>query len=208
MRKAAVRAGREPDAVRLVAVTKAVGLEEARILFELGQADLAENRVQDGQPKVDALPGAKWHLVGPLQTNKVNKVLGRFEWIHSVDRVRLVEFMGKRLKSPMDALVEVNVAGEGQKTGARLEEVKGILEAAVRFPFLNVRGLMTMAPWVPAEQARPVFRELRELLDEANRQAWYSRPMTELSMGMTNDFEVAIEEGATMVRIGTALFEG
>lgn len=207
IRKAAVRGGCEPDAVRLVAVTKAVGLEEARILFETGQKDLAENRVQDGLVKVEAVPDATWHLIGHLQSNKVNKVLGRFAWLHSLDNARLVEFIGKRLKSPLDVLVEVNTAGEEQKTGARLEEVKGILDTAARFPFLNVRGMMTMAPWIEAEETRPFFRQLRELLGEANRQAWYSRPMVELSMGMTNDFEVAVEEGATMVRIGTALFE-
>lgn len=206
IRRAALRSGRGPEAVRLVAVTKTVGIEEARLLLEAGQRDLGENRVQDALPKVAALPEATWHLIGPLQTNKVNKVLGRFLWLHTVDRVRLVEFIGKRLRFPLDALVEVNISGEEQKHGARLEEVKGVLEAACRYPFLNIRGLMTMAPFVPAEEARPVFRQLRELMEEANRQGWYSRPLTELSMGMTNDFEVAVEEGATIVRIGTAIF--
>lgn len=205
--QAALRTGRDPSGIRLVAVTKAVGLEEAQSLLSLGQRDLAENRVQDARPKTEALPQATWHLIGHLQKNKVNKVLGRFHWIHSLDSVELIHFIGRRLQQPLYGLIEVNTSGEAQKFGIEPGALPEILEAAAAFELLKIRGLMTMAPFISAEETRPFFRRLRILLERANEQNCYPRPMSELSMGMSNDFEVAVEEGATMVRVGTALFE-
>ncbi len=195
------RAGRDPSGVTLVAVTKTVGLEEVRTLRDLGVRDFGENRVQDGLPKALALPEARWHFIGSLQRNKVRKVLSGFHVVHSVDSAELAAQVARVAEEATwhgEVLLEVNVAGEAQKGGIPAAEV----EAFVRgLKGLAVSGLMTMAPLDPdPEKARPVFRRLRELQG--------SLGLRHLSMGMSQDFEVAVEEGATMVRVGTALFEG
>lgn len=201
---AAKRAGRAPGEVRLVAVTKSVGLEEARVLCALGVTDLAENRVDVARPKIDALKkAARWHMIGSVQRRKAADVVALFDTVDSVDRLELAEALDARcepLGKTLPVLVEVNVSGEASKHGFSPEDLPRALELMARLRWINVNGLMTMAPFTEdPETVRPVFARLRALREELGLQ--------ELSMGMSNDFEVAIEEGATQVRIGTALFE-
>ncbi len=198
---ACVRSGRAPSDVTLIAVTKTVGSEEVRALHALGVSDFGENRVQDGLPKALEIPEARWHFIGSLQRNKVRKALSGFSVIHSVDSAELAEQVARVAAETAwrgEVLVEVNVAGEGQKGGIPLAETEGFVRG---LQGLKVSGLMTMAPLdADPEKARPAFRKLRELRDALG--------LRHLSMGMSQDFEVAVEEGATMVRVGTALFEG
>ena len=193
------RAGRDPASVTLVAVTKTVGLDQVRELQALGVTDFGENRVQDGLPKARALPQARWHFIGSLQRNKVRKALSAFQVVHSVDSAELAAQIAQVAAETGwtgEVLIEVNVAGEEQKGGVPLEAAEGLIRS---LKGLRVTGLMTMAPLdADPEQARPVFRKLRELRDRLG--------LEHLSMGMSQDFEVAIEEGATLVRVGTALF--
>ena len=204
------RAGRSPDEITVVGVSKTFPATLVAEACRAGLSDIGENRVQEGAakiPKVEALGSRpRWHLVGHLQTNKVKTALGLFDIIHSVDSVRLAEFISRhaenlpvRQAGPLPVLLEVNVAGEASKFGLRPEEMGWALEQIARLPGLAVQGLMTVAPLVDdPEEVRPVFRELRRLRDALG--------LREMSMGMTDDFEVAIEEGATMVRIGRAIF--
>ena len=212
---AAVRAGRRPDDVTIIAVTKTVPLDRIRAAFALGLTDFGENRVQEAEAKIQAWPTdggssrPRWHLIGHLQTNKVKRAVQLFDTIHSVDSVRLATMIGaqaEKLGKVMPVLLEVNVSGEATKFGFTPDDMHAALPEIARLPGLRVVGLMTIAPHVEdPEDARPVFRRLRELRDEA--QAKHPElPLTELSMGMTNDFEVAIEEGATFVRVGRAIF--
>ncbi|HRU06011.1 MAG TPA: YggS family pyridoxal phosphate-dependent enzyme [Candidatus Brocadiia bacterium] len=209
MAAAAARAGRNVDDIRLVAVTKSVGQEETRFLYDLGLRDFGENRVADAQEKVDAFAGldVRWHMIGHLQTNKVRKVLGSYALIHSVDSVYLMEEIERVAETRgqvVDILAQVNVSGEETKTGFRPQDTRSALFAASEMPHLRVLGLMTMAPLgSDPEQSRPVFRGLRELRDNLRAEGFL---LPELSMGMTQDYPVAIEEGATMVRVGSALF--
>lgn len=204
---AAARSGRPPGSVKLVAVTKTVGVVEVRRAAALGLRDFGENRVQEARDKVRECPELRWHFIGHLQTNKVKEVLRDFSLIHSLDRFSLAEALqnwGDNLDKDAAALVQVSVSGERSKSGLDPVELPDFLAALRDLPRIKVEGLMTMAPWTALpEEVRPVFRRLREL------QLAHSRPERELkhlSMGMTNDFKVAVEEGATMVRIGTALF--
>ena len=206
---AAARAGRSAAEVRLVAVTKGHPLERAREAAAAGLADLGESRVQEALAKQAAWQDApvRWHLVGHLQRNKARQAAGRFALIHSLDSLRLadaLEAAAAAAGAVQDALVEVNVAREPQKTGATPEEAPALLAHAAGLPHLRVRGLMTIAPYgaAVAEQHR-VFRGLRELRDGL---ATSSLDLAVLSMGMSDDFEAAVEEGATMVRLGTILF--
>jgi hypothetical protein len=196
-------------------VTKSVGLAEITAALAAGLTDLGESRVQEAREKSAALQSPsgvrpRWELVGHLQRNKVRAALDLFALLHAVDSLRLVAALAQEAERgarSVELLLEVNVSGEATKYGLRAEEVAEVLAAATRAPGLRVRGLMTMAPLVAnPEEARGVFRALRELKDELNRRGAYPEPLTELSMGMTNDFEVAVEEGATVVRLGTALF--
>ncbi|MBN2490766.1 MAG: YggS family pyridoxal phosphate-dependent enzyme [Planctomycetes bacterium] len=213
-RRAEIRAGLEPGSVRMVAVTKHVPPDVVGALWRLGQSDLGENRLQEALAKIAAVgPGPTWHLVGHLQSNKVRKALDRFAWIHSVDSAALLERIDRVLaendRPAPRLLVQVNVSGETSKFGLAPEALEPILRRAATRPRLAIVGLMTLAPFDPdPERSRPAFRALRALRDEANREAWYRAPLEHLSMGMSGDFEVAIEEGATWVRIGTRLFDG
>jgi pyridoxal phosphate enzyme (YggS family) len=197
------RAGRSPGEITIVAVTKTVEPSAIAAAFKLGITDFGENRVQEAVAKIGQLSGLRpsptWHMVGHLQSNKVKAAVGIFDIIHSVDSVRLAEVLSRHTLKPLPVLLEVNVAGEASKGGFPVARVAPALEAISRLPRLEVEGLMTIAPLVAdAEQVRPVFRKLRSLRD--------SFGLEHLSMGMTDDFEVAIEEGATMVRIGRAIF--
>ena len=209
---AAERSGRAPEAVQLVAVTKTVGIEEARILYELGVRDLGENRVQEAQRKMAALADLDiaWHMIGHLQTNKAKKVAGNFALIHSVDSLRLARALnaaGERLGAATEVLIQINVSGEESKSGFAPDDLAEALDAIGEMQSLRVSGLMTMAPFVDdSEEVRPVFSGLRELRDRLKNNVPSNIELRRLSMGMTQDFEVAIEEGADIVRIGTALF--
>lgn len=212
---AAARAGRSPADVTLVGVTKSASPEAARALADLGLADLGENRVQELERKRSELPpSVRWHLVGPLQSNKARRALCAADLLHGLDDPALLprlERIAEEEGLARRALLEVNVSGEATKHGLVPASVLPALEGARGLSRIAIVGLMTMAPLdsSPREQ-RSVFRGLRELRDAADRRgllrAGVGRP-GELSMGMTQDFEVAIEEGATYVRIGTALFE-
>lgn len=209
---ACARAGRERDSVRLVAVVKYAELEWVQALEELGVQDFAESRPQQLEERVPLFaPEIRWHLIGHLQNNKVRKVLPLVCRIHSVDSEKLlhtIHRIGTEIHTIPELLLEVNVSGEASKQGFTPAEVRELwqrLEPELRQP---IRGLMTMAPNTESlEDARQTFAGLRELRDELSRLV-PGFPLPELSMGMTGDFEVGIEEGATEIRIGSALFEG
>jgi len=216
MANAAGRAHRAPEGVRLIAVTKGQPAEVVRMAHAAGMRDVGENRVEEALPKQAALADLtdlRWHLVGHLQSRKASAVPGAFVLVHSIDRPKIAAILDRRAAERglrMPALLECNVSGEATKAGwdarpsADRDALVEALRAAARLPNLEVGGLMTMAPWTRDEgELRSVFRRLRELRDEcaAGGDRW-----PELSMGMTDDFELAIEEGATMVRIGRALF--
>lgn len=201
------RAGRNAGDVTLIGVTKTRTADDVREAFLAGLSDFGENRVQEGLPKIDelAVAGLKphWHFIGHLQTNKVAQVLSRFDLLHSVDSLRLLAAIERHHERtdvrPIDTFIEVNVANEPAKAGISVAELPLLAEAALVSPAVQLRGLMTVAPNVrEPEQVRAVFRELRQLAHSLN--------LHELSMGMTGDFEVAIEEGATHIRVGRALF--
>lgn len=196
--------GRDPESIRLVAVTKSVGIEEAEILYELGVREFGENRLQEAQQKIKAMKqSVTWHMIGAVQRRKARDVAALFHCVDSVDRTELAAALNEhceKLKRTLPILVEVNVSGEESKHGFAPEQLPNALELISRFEYLRNDGLMTMAPLVKdPEETRPLFARLRELRDRFG--------LKELSMGMSNDFEVAIEEGATQVRIGTALFQ-
>jgi PLP dependent protein len=203
-------AGREPGSVTLVGVSKTVGREIIDAAYAAGLREFGENRVQDARDKFsDMPPDAHLHLIGSLQTNKVRYVVGMTHLIHSVDRVALVDALQERAASAgltQPLLLQINIAREEQKHGCLAEDAPTLLEHALGCPNLSVRGFMTMAPLVATpEEARPVFADLRELRD--GLQARYPKAdLSHLSMGMTNDYTVAIEEGATLVRVGRAIF--
>jgi len=217
---AAARSGRPATAVRLVAVTKTVSPATIRLLVEAGQRDLGENRPQQLRDRAATLGGPStgseqgldvaWHMIGHLQRNKVKYVVPAAAMIHSVDSLALAEEIGKRAQAAAAraaCLLEVNVSGEASKGGASPAEAPALASAAAALAGVDLAGLMTMAPIAEdAETVRPVFAALRELRDRINREAPLPQPLIELSMGMTQDYEVAIEEGATIVRVGTALF--
>jgi PLP dependent protein len=197
------RAGRAPEEVALIAVSKTVDADMVEAAFRAGVRHFGENRVQEAQPKVLALahldPQPTWHLIGHLQSNKVKTALELFEFIHSVDSIELAQNLDRRAAHKITVLLEVNIAGEATKNGFSESELAGAFKAISLLPHLEIQGLMTVAPLVKdVEEVRPVFRRLRSLRDALG--------LKQLSMGMTDDFEIAIEEGATMVRIGRAIF--
>ncbi len=205
--RSAERAGRDPGEVVLIAVTKTVPVQRIREAIALGLTRLGENRVQEALPKIDEIGPADldWHLIGHLQTNKVKLIEGHFQMVQSVDSVGLAQALDRRLQSSLDVLVEVNVAEEPQKTGALPADLPAVARVVHEAQHLRFRGLMTVAPVVgDREQARPVFRELRALRDTTSQQLGIQLPV--LSMGMTDDYTIAVEEGATMLRLGRALF--
>lgn len=204
------RAGRDPAAVTLVAVTKTVSPQVAAVAAELGMHDLGESRPQELWKKAAAVPGARWHLIGHLQRNKIDKTVPLAVMVHSVDSVRLLEALdafGRKLNDPVPVLLEVNCSREAAKGGFSPDELPALGEKLPALTGLSVRGLMTMAAYFDdPQQCRPTFTELRELRDRVRTAT--SLELPHLSMGMSNDFEVAVEEGATLVRVGTTLFEG
>jgi len=200
---AAGRAGRDPASVQLIAVTKTVAPERVEEALVAGLTVFGENKVQEAKAKIPLVSSrAHWHMVGHLQSNKARDAVALFELIHSVDSVKLATELNKwadQAGKTQPILLEVNVAGEASKFGLQPGDAEPALAEINKLPRLEVRGLMTIAPFCEEpEQVRPYFRQLRGLRDQLS--------LPELSMGMTHDFEIAIEEGATMVRIGTAIF--
>ena len=201
--------GRGPDDVTIVVVTKTVGIPEIRMAIDAGARDFGENRVQEFLGKYGLFPAVNWHFIGSLQTNKVKDVVGRACLIHSVDSCHLLAEIDKRAEQAdvvQPVLLQVNVSGEGTKHGFGCADVREALVEASSMRHVEVRGLMTMAPFGRPEDARWVFRELCELRDSLKGMPLNGVELTELSMGMSNDFKVAVEEGATIVRVGSAIF--
>jgi len=208
---AAARAGRDPAAVRLMAVTKTVDDERIRAAIEAGVDMIGENYVQEARRKIEAMGRAvPWHLIGHLQTNKAKYAVRLFEMIHSVDRPEVAEELDRRaaaLGRSVKVLIEVNVSGEATKRGVAPQDLVPLARLVSTLPSLSLRGLMTMAPWSEdPETARPYFAALRRRRDEIAALNLPGVVMEELSMGMTDDYTVAVEEGATIVRIGRAIF--
>jgi PLP dependent protein len=201
------KVNRAPDEVKLIAVTKYVSIERAQEAMDAGIINLGENR-DDGLLKKWNVLGDKpfWHFIGTLQTRKVKNIIDKVEYIHSLDRISLAEEINKRAIKKMKCLVQVNVSQEESKHGLALEEVIDYIKSLQPYENISIEGLMTMAPFTDdEEQLRSCFRSLKELQEEIKNLNLDYAPCTELSMGMSNDFEIAIEEGATMIRIGTAL---
>jgi hypothetical protein len=202
---AAKKAGRNPANVKIIAVTKTASIEQVRELLRAGIKDFGENKVQEAEKKISSIadPEIKWHMIGHLQTNKVKKAISMFCQIHSVDGIKLAKEINNAAADRgfvMPVLVEVNVSGEETKYGIKPEEVTGFLNSAADLKAIEIRGLMTMAPSFDNPQdSRPLFKRLHEIAR--------SEGLKELSMGMSSDFEVAIEEGATIIRIGQAIFK-
>jgi len=208
---AARRVGRDPAEVRLVAVSKTVPVERLQEAVAAGQRLFGENYLQEARPKIAALgAGVSWHFVGALQTKKAKGVVGLFDLIHSVDRLKLAQALNQaaaQLGRVQDILLQVNLAGEESKSGAAPKEAADLLREIAELPHLRVLGLMTMPPWfADPERVRPYFRALRELQHHLRALHLTDGNLPELSMGMTGDFEAAVEEGATLVRVGTAIF--
>jgi pyridoxal phosphate enzyme (YggS family) len=206
---AADAAGRDPEDVTVVAVTKTVGIEDIRAALVAGVHDFGENRVQEFLGKYGLFPTARWHFIGTLQTNKVKDIVGKAFLIHSVDSPHLLAEVDRRATQAgvvQPVLLQVNVSGEQSKHGLDPADVREVLIGASGMDGVEVRGLMTMAPLGRPEDARWVFRELRELRDSLREMPLNGVELHELSMGMSNDFRVAVEEGATIVRVGRAIF--
>lgn len=210
VREAALRAGRDPGDITITAVTKQVPVDRIREVVDEGLLDLGENRVQEMTAKMGNLPGnVRWHMIGHLQTNKVKKVVGRVKLIHSLDRLELaraIERKAREMGVDVDVLIQVNVSGEKSKFGISPVELKDFLVDLQEFNHIKVKGLMTIAPNTSnPEESRPFFRELRRLAQSLDGKV-PGASLEHLSMGMTNDYEVAVEEGADILRLGTAIF--
>lgn len=206
---ACARAGRDPSSVTLLAVTKSHPPEIVRAAAQCGLTLFGENKVQEAKAKIPLCPGrVRWHMIGHLQTNKVRDAVQLFEMIQSVDSLHLAQEINKRAEQAaktLPVLLEINIVGEASKFGYQPAQLLQDLNHLNALPRLEIHGLMTVPPWSPvAERARPAFQKLREL--KTRCEDILGVPLPHLSMGMTGDFEVAIEEGATLVRVGTALF--
>lgn len=205
------RAGRKREEVTLIAVSKTKPVETLQEAYDLGVRIFGENKVQELTAKYEALPkDIHWHMIGHLQTNKVKYIIDKAELIHSVDSLKLAETIEREAAKHdliADILVEVNVAEEESKFGMKMEEVIPFVEKVSAFPHVRVRGLMTIAPFVEdPEENRSIFADLHKLYIDIKKKNHDNDTVSVLSMGMTNDYEVAIEEGATMVRVGTGIF--
>lgn len=205
------RSGRRPEEVTLIAVSKTKPNEDILAVYGEGHRVFGENRVQEMCKKAAELPeDISWHLIGHLQHNKVKPAIGTACMIHSVDSLKLAQAISKeacKAERVVPVLVEVNVAEEESKFGISADEAASFVEEIGALPGISVQGLMTVAPFVSdPEENRPVFRKMKQILVDINRKKFDNIYLNELSMGMTNDYEIAIEEGATMVRVGTAVF--
>ena len=212
IRQAAESCSRDVESVRLVAVSKTIPAERVKDAIESGVTILGENYVQEAREKFSALVQypVSWHFIGHLQSNKAKYAVRLFDLIHTVDSLKLARELHKQAQKTdkvQPILVQVNVSGEGTKSGISAQKAPGLISEISRMESLSIKGLMTMPPYFyQPEKVRPFFAALRELRDELKKQAPANVSLQELSMGMTGDFEVAIEEGATLVRVGTAIF--
>ncbi|MCH4890232.1 YggS family pyridoxal phosphate-dependent enzyme [Acidaminobacter sp. JC074] len=204
------RAGRDRSEVQLIAVSKTVEADVMNASIDFGVTDLGENRVQEIRRKYDDVKAAKWHLIGHLQTNKVKYIIDKVDLIHSVDSYRLAEEISKRAEKHdkiMSILLQVDMANEAQKFGVDSDEVKSLLDEILKLEHVKVEGLMFIAPFVSdPEEVRDYFKSMKNLFDELKANRHERLELKHLSMGMTNDFEVAIEEGATLLRVGTGVY--
>jgi len=208
IQETALKSGRNPKEIRLLAATKSVPPERILEAIEAGIRIIGENYVQEAQKKYELIgPRVSWHMIGRLQTNKAKYAVRLFEVIHSLDSLKLAQELQKaaeRQGKKVKVMIQVNLSGEITKGGISPDKVKELSERVLEFPNLELIGLMTIPPYSEnPEDSRPFFRKLRELKEKLNREGF---PLTELSMGMSNDFKVAIEEGATILRIGTLIF--
>lgn len=214
IRSACEGAGRNPDEVSLVAISKTKPLEDIEEAYKCGQLHFGENRAKELQDKMDESTNEdiQWHMVGNLQTNKIKYMVERVNWIDSVPKkktLREIEKRASRIDRVINTLIQINISGEDQKSGCEPDELKKILEYAQGLEHVRVRGLMGMATFVDledVEKVRPEFRLLREVRDAHRKWECENIQLDELSMGMTNDMEIAIEEGSTVVRVGRAIF--
>lgn len=205
------RAGRDRSEVTLIAVSKTKPLEDLQVIYDQGVREFGENKVQELTGKIESMPSdINWHMIGHLQRNKVKYIVGKVALIHSVDSYRLAEeinIQAKKQGVKVPVLIEVNVAEEESKFGVRLSEIKQLCQEVSHLDGIQVKGLMTIAPNVAvAEENREIFHKMKELSVDIAGENYDNIEMSILSMGMTGDFEVAIEEGATHVRVGTAIF--
>ncbi len=208
---AAVKSGRTREDVTFIVVSKTIDVPRIKEAVEAGEINLGENKVQEIMDKYEDMgDGVKWHLIGHLQTNKVKYIIDKVELIHSVDSVKLAEEISKRaVQKGIDAriLLEINIAGEESKFGLKPEDTEHVVREIAKLSNISIKGLMTVAPFVEnSEENRIYFRRMKELLVDINSKNIDNVNMDTLSMGMTGDYEVAVEEGATMVRIGTGVF--
>lgn len=211
IRNACIRAGRGVDGVTLVAVTKTIGADKVMEAVACGLNILGENKVQEILEKYDLINGnVAWHMIGHLQTNKVKYIADKVSMIHSVDSIKLAEEINKRFRSYgriIDILVEINIGGEDNKHGIKPEETVEFIKRLSEYSNLKVMGLMTVAPaFENAESSRPYFKKMKDIFDDIGRIGIENVNMRYLSMGMTNDFEIALEEGSNVIRIGTGIF--
>ena len=210
---AAARAHRSADDVTLVAVSKTHPADKVREAIAAGQVDFGENRVQEAETKIPEVgrDAARWHLIGHLQSNKARRAVELFDWIHSLDSVDLARRIDRVCdevnREELPVLIQVDLGHEATKTGVEEKDLREVVNAVRACDRLRLRGLMTLPPFFDdAEKARPYFKRLRELRDELQKEGVFGERLGDLSMGMTHDFEIAIEEGATIVRVGTAIF--
>lgn len=209
IKRAARKSGREADEITLLAVTKTVEPKDIKKAAAFGVRDFGENYVQEAEEKIKKLKNKslKWHFIGHLQKNKAKFAVELFDVIETVDNVNLAKEINKRAEKPIDVLIEVNVAGESSKAGIGIDEAVDLARGISGMANLRLKGLMTIPPYnEDPERSRPYFVTLRRLAERINKERLPGVSMRELSMGMSNDFEVAIEEGATIVRVGTAIF--
>jgi PLP dependent protein len=206
--RAAQKSGRDPSEIKLVAVSKTVEAARIKEAIEAGVSVLGENYVQEAQKKIEEIgPCVAWHFIGHLQSNKAKNAVQLFDMIHSLDSIPLAEELNRRAQQAdrmIKVLIEVNLSGEGTKFGTDEEKISNLARRILQLNHLSLEGLMTMPPYFDSpEMSRPYYIKLRELKEKLVREGI---PMSDLSMGMSNDFEIAVEEGATYVRVGTAIF--
>lgn len=209
--QAAIRSGRQPEEITLIAVTKTLPVEVINAAMTYGVTDIGENKVQEVMDKYEhILNEPKWHLIGHLQTNKVKYIVDKVSLIHSVDSLRLAEEISKRcekIEKVMDVLIQINVAEEETKFGIQRDEIYELVEQVAGLSNVRIKGLMAIAPNTDDEAAlRKYFAEMKDIFETLKKTMYNKTDMTYLSMGMSNDYEIAIEEGANMVRIGTGIF--